>query len=836
MMNIGEMNIGIDIDPRKFNSGVKKIKNTIGDLNKEFIQLADTSLDIGQSLAKNVVLPLSLLGGVSTKIAGDFETMKVSLEGFAGSKKAAVELFETMKEFSATTPFQLDDIASAGKIMLGMTYPIETLLDDMRMLGDVAAGANAPLADIAKIFGKIKTKGKASMEEINQLVERQIPIIDELTKRYANSTEFFAAMRQGKVSFNQVNDAIINMTSSGGIFFNQTIKQSKTLNGKLSTLYDNIKNTAAALGDELLPMAKAALDYGIQFLTLIQSIPKSVIYTIAVFSTLVTVGAAFTAGLLITVGMLGFMFGETYKTYKVMKAMIPLAWTGNKAIMIKNQLVKTSAAQITHILKTTQTLYIAEMKHNAMLKGKLLLQKRFIAGQITEVKLKTLNSKLESVLNKKYKVNGALHDKYRLNYQELNKLNFEAVTGAASLNKLKSVSIGILNKIKTVMISISSLSVAQVANFKAMTWSLSGIRTLLITIGVTLKGIATLALKIAWPAVLIYTLVSAVNGAWLSMNDILWLILVPLGSFIALIEVIGAGVLMVLSVVGSGLVWAVYGILQAVDGIMIVLFNVFNYLKGVGVAVVGTMTDAFTNWYENVKIIGSNISELFTNIPEILSHSFKTAFNEVVTGLAFMFGKVLYYAKRSEAALKGNFSGEGIKDYSGLTKKLGVKFETEAPKLNLQSLKSLPKPKQYKMHEWDSTSPLKGALDATAGAAKSTYNFGLDTFESAISGEGIGGGILDFANKLFDTPAIKGIKTNKTGDVGELDAVGGSGEKGFGEMMFKGSLSSYQNELKLQGGGKSKVDTATINTEKNTRNMNKNIEIIAKNKQQELDK
>ena len=58
-------------------------------------------------------------------------------------------------------------------------------------------------------------------------------------------------MRKGKIGADAVNQALINLTSQGGIFAGGATKQADTLNGKLSTLQDTIDALARTIGTEL---------------------------------------------------------------------------------------------------------------------------------------------------------------------------------------------------------------------------------------------------------------------------------------------------------------------------------------------------------------------------------------------------------------------------------------------------------------------------------------------------------------------------------------------------------------------------------------------------------
>jgi len=837
MDNIGMMNIGVGLNTKKFETGIKMINNQVRSLNESFMDIADSSMEIGQKLAKNVVLPLALIGGASTKVAADFETMKISLEGLTGSTENATKLFETMKQFSATTPFQLNDIVKAGQTMLGMSYSTENLLLNLRMLGDVAAGANVPLTEIAKIMGKIRAKGKASMEEINQLVERQIPLMDELIKTYKDAPSFFTALRKGKVSFNDVNTAIKNMTSESGMFFNQTIKQSKTLNGKLSTLYDNIKNTVALLGDQLMPIIKPILDTAISILELVQKIPTKLIAVLAVVSSIGFAFAAVGSAVLVFVGMLGFMFGESYKTYKIITQMIPILFTGAGAIKLQGKEYKLNYETLLKIKKLNQQNALAGTKAILVEKIKQRYEKsrvktlmRFISTDEKNIKIQKLKLKYDKQIRKIEVLSEVGNNKLLMLHNDIAKKNVSAISAAGSLNRIFGKLLIKTKAIGVAMMAWSGIS-GLPAQISKITFSMKGLSAAIGAVRIATMGLLTVFAKIALPIIAIYTIVSSINGEWLSMNEILWMILTPIAQIVSLLEYIVYGIFAVLSGVVSGIVWAFYGLLQAVDGIAIGIFNMIGYLKTVGNIIIATVGPAFDWLWSNLKIIGNNIGIAFGAMGGVIKNGFIEFFNWFETKMGYLVGKLDYVVARLKAAFSGNFSGSGITDYTEELVKTIKEKQTKPEDLQTPEYQSLAKiaPADYsgfKSHEWDSTSPLKGLLDGTKDAAKGIYNNGIKQFDDITRGEGIGAGIQKFADSLLDTEKPKDpiakSKNDKKDSEGKVKK-----ETKFGEMMFTGALSTYENELKIKGATvDSKVDTAAINTEKHTKSIAKNIKKI----------
>ena len=163
-----------------------------------------------------------------------------------GSAGAAAKMIERLTSFSAKTPFQLAGIGVATKTLLAFGVEGDAIIGKLQFLGDIAAGANVPLKDLAQIYGKSMAKGKAQTEELNQLAERGVPILSalvELAAKYGNNIskeDVYKAAEKGQIKFKAIEEALQLITAEGGIFNEQMKRQSETMAGLGSTTKDNV--------------------------------------------------------------------------------------------------------------------------------------------------------------------------------------------------------------------------------------------------------------------------------------------------------------------------------------------------------------------------------------------------------------------------------------------------------------------------------------------------------------------------------------------------------------------------------------------------------------------
>ncbi len=193
--------------------------------------------------------------------AADIETQRKSLEVLTGSLSKTNEIIKELQDFGAVTPFKSSELIEQTKRLKAFGFETNELVDTTKRLADVAGATGADLQGIATAFGQIRAKGKLQQEENLQLLERGVDITTELEKITGKQGEAFAsAMRKGEIGADAVNQALINLTSQGGAFFEGASAQATTLNGKLSTLVDSVESLARTIGEQLSPAIKGALD------------------------------------------------------------------------------------------------------------------------------------------------------------------------------------------------------------------------------------------------------------------------------------------------------------------------------------------------------------------------------------------------------------------------------------------------------------------------------------------------------------------------------------------------------------------------------------------------
>lgn len=260
-MPTSESKVGIVIEAQdRATAKLKNVESSLGGMQKKMESLEPTF----KRMATGGAIAFGALAtglGFAIAEAAKLETLEVAFTTMIGSAEKAQETIKGLRDFTARTPFQFEGVAKASRQLLSFGVTSEELQGKLKFLGDIAAGANVPLSDMAAIFGKAKAKGKAMTEELLQLSDRGVPIIAVLAKQLgvAESAVFDLASKS-EISFDVLQKAMMSMSEEGGIFFDLMTKQSATVAGRFSTLKDNVQIVAQTIGQQFLPLVADLLE------------------------------------------------------------------------------------------------------------------------------------------------------------------------------------------------------------------------------------------------------------------------------------------------------------------------------------------------------------------------------------------------------------------------------------------------------------------------------------------------------------------------------------------------------------------------------------------------
>ena len=236
----GKVVIETDLDSKGFKSGLNKMQS----IAKTGFKAVATSVGVVSSAMAGLI-------GFGVKYNAEIEQLQTSFEVMTGSAEKARDVISELQKIGAETPFEVKDLAKATNLLMSFGFGAEDAIDSMLMLGDIAQGSSEKLDTISKAYGRMVSSQKVTLEDMNMMIDsgfNPLQIIVENTGESMKS--LYDRISKGTMSVEEITEAMKQATSEGGKYFQSMEKQSKTLNGQISTLKDNFSMFAGVLAED----------------------------------------------------------------------------------------------------------------------------------------------------------------------------------------------------------------------------------------------------------------------------------------------------------------------------------------------------------------------------------------------------------------------------------------------------------------------------------------------------------------------------------------------------------------------------------------------------------
>ena len=327
-MSDGSVTIEVTLTKEQIEKGLKSINSDLKKIEKSsssaFKNMSDSVKNFGDKVSKagtaltvGLTTPLTALGIAGVKYNAQLEDFEANLTTLLGNADDAKDMLADLKEMANTTPFETSDLLEATQMMLGFGLEAKKTKGYLQTLGDISMGNAEKLKSLTRAFSQIGAAGKATMEDINQMIDAGFNPLQIMAEKTGKSmAELREEVSDGEVSFEDIAEAMEDATSEGGRYYKSMEKASKTMNGKMSSALDALNTALGDLTESLLPLATKAIDKITEWanaFTELDDESKQTILTIA--------GIAVAIGPVLTViGKLSTGVSATIKVFKSFKS------------------------------------------------------------------------------------------------------------------------------------------------------------------------------------------------------------------------------------------------------------------------------------------------------------------------------------------------------------------------------------------------------------------------------------------------------------------------------------------------------------------------------------
>ena len=231
----------------------------------EFAKGAKTS---GESLS-GAMTKANLLSGVIQNLASaalsaakgfiqsgidynaQIESYTVGFTNMLGSAEAAQQVMSQIQEDAAKTPFDVESLTKANQYLISAGENASYARNTIMALGDAVSatgGGNDELNRMAQNLQQIANTGKATAVDIKQFAYAGINIYQVLADYTGKSVQEVQNMT---ISYDLLTQALQAASEEGGRYYGSMDTQSQTMNGRVSTLKDNVKQLAGLMTGDL---------------------------------------------------------------------------------------------------------------------------------------------------------------------------------------------------------------------------------------------------------------------------------------------------------------------------------------------------------------------------------------------------------------------------------------------------------------------------------------------------------------------------------------------------------------------------------------------------------
>lgn len=180
------------------------------------------------------------------------ESYLTNFKVMLGDEQLAAEKLEEIRRMAASTPFKLSNLSDATQTLLQFGIAADDTTTVLKQLGDISLGNADKLQTLVRAYGKMSSAQKVTLENVNMMIDAGFNPLNQICDATGESmSDLYKRISDGKVGFDELAAAVETATNEGGQFYNGMLEASQTVNGRLSTLQDNISALIGKLTDGL---------------------------------------------------------------------------------------------------------------------------------------------------------------------------------------------------------------------------------------------------------------------------------------------------------------------------------------------------------------------------------------------------------------------------------------------------------------------------------------------------------------------------------------------------------------------------------------------------------
>ena len=240
--------------------------------------------------------PYTMIGaGIAgmVRLGAQAEQTGVAFRVLVGDEEKATKMLSQITDLSARSPFSKLQLERNAQLMMNFGVASNETLKRLEQLGNISGGDAGRLSSLSLVLGQVHANGYLMGQDLLQFVNAGFNPLQELSKMTGKSmSELRELMSDGKITYQNIAQAIDHATGAGGKFNGMMDAQSQTVAGKWNKavsvvqtktleLYNSVKSPIG----ELLDLITAAIPKIFGIISALASALSSAIKFVVKFKT-----------------------------------------------------------------------------------------------------------------------------------------------------------------------------------------------------------------------------------------------------------------------------------------------------------------------------------------------------------------------------------------------------------------------------------------------------------------------------------------------------------------------------------------------------------------------
>lgn len=248
----------------QLNTTAQGLRTAEGYMNSFGDAASGSSKSLASAITQGTVMAnvFSKLGSAALSAAEGFissgieynaqiEKYTTGFTNMLGSAEAAQQVMSQIQEDAAKAPFDVESLTKANQYLISAGENASYARNTIMALGDAVSatgGGNDELNRMSQNLQQIANTGKATTADIKQFAYAGIDVYGILADYTGKST---TEVQNMTISYDLLTQALQAASEEGGRYYGSMDTQSQTMNGRVSTLKDNVKQLAGLMTGDL---------------------------------------------------------------------------------------------------------------------------------------------------------------------------------------------------------------------------------------------------------------------------------------------------------------------------------------------------------------------------------------------------------------------------------------------------------------------------------------------------------------------------------------------------------------------------------------------------------